>query len=312
MKNTHTMKAIRIDRFGGPETLALQDVPRPTPAAGELLVRVQAAAINPIDWKLREGLFRDLKLPFTPGGDFCGTVEEVGPGVTTYEKGDSVFGVAQDSVGADAEFLAVPQSNLSLKPVSLGPVEAASVPLAGMTAWQGLYVHGGLQGSQRVLILGASGGVGSFAVQLAKMTGARVIGTASTENLARMRDLGCDEVIDYTKQGFEGVAHGVELCLDLVGGEFQRRAFKSVKRGGRLISTVQPPDDGLAREAGITARFFRMKPDAAQLRELAVRIDAGDLKVAVAKILPLEEAAQAEELNRRQKAEGKIVLQVCR
>jgi NADPH:quinone reductase-like Zn-dependent oxidoreductase len=304
------MRAVRVTRFGGPEALVMQEVPRPRPAAGEVLVRVEATAINPIDWKLREGRFPNLALPFTPGGDFCGAVEAVGEGVEGFQKGDSVYGVAPGSVGAEAEFVAVPLSHVSLKPRSLGPVEAASVPLAGMTAWQGLFQHGRLQPGQTVLILGASGGVGSFAVQLAKKHGAAVIGTASSRNVPRVRRLGADRVIDYRKEKVEETVKGVDLILDLVGGELQKRAVSCLKSGGRLVSAVQPPDEAAAQAAGVTALMFRMTPDHRQLRELAARLEAGDLTAEVAKILPLEKAAEAEELNRRGEVDGKIVLQI--
>lgn len=304
------MRAVRVSRFGGPDTLALQRVPRPEPAAGELLVRVEATAINPIDWKLREGLFKELPLPFTPGGDFCGTIEALGRGVTGFEKGDAVYGVARGSVGADAEYVAVPTGNAALKPRTLGPVEAASVPLVGMTAWQGLFTHGGLKTGETALILGASGGVGSMAVQLAKLAGARVIGTASTANVERLKGLGCDQVIDYQKEKLYAAVRDVDLCLDLVGGDFQKQGLAAVKSGGRLVSTVQPPDEEEAGKRGVAARVFYMRPDAEQLRSLAAKIEAGELRVEVAKILPLEKAAEAEELNRQQKLEGKIVLQV--
>ncbi len=305
-----TMKAVRVTRFGGPEAIVLQDVPKPEPGPGELLVLVEATAINPIDWKLREGYFKELPLPFTPGGDFCGTVEAVGKGVEAYQKGDAVYGVAPGSVGADAEYVRVPLRNVSLKPRTLGPVEAASVPLVGMTAWQGLFTHGGLKPAQSVLILGASGGVGSMAVQLAKLHGARVLGTCATENVERIKLLGCDRAIDYKKERVEQAARDVDVVLDLVGGDLQRRAFACLKRGGRLVSAVQPPDETLAAERGVKASFFRMQPDAGQLKELATKLEAGELKTEVAKVLPLSQAAEAEELNRRQQVDGKIVLQV--
>lgn len=305
------MRAVRVSRFGGPEALSIQNVPKPRPGPGEALVRIAATGVNPVDWKFREGFFKDLPLPFTPGGDFCGTVEELGSGAKGFKKGDLVYGCAKGSVGAEAEYLAVPVKNIGLKPRSLEPVEAAGVPLAGMTAWQGLFTHGRLHAGETVLILGASGAVGSIAVQLAKIVeAARVIGTGSSESIARLRELGCDAPVDYTKARFEDAARDVDLCLDLIGGDFQRRAFETVKRGGRLVSTVENPDQALASRRGITAQFFRMQPDAAELYELAVKIDDRRLRVPVAKVLPLEKAAEAEELNRRQEVHGKIVLRV--
>ena len=306
-----TMRAVRVGRFGGPEALTIENVPKPRPGPGEALVRVEAAGVNPIDWKLREGLNKDLPLPFTPGFDFCGMIESLGAGASGFKKGDIVFGCAAGSGGAEAEYLAVSTKNMALKPRTLEPVEAAGVPLAGMTAWQGLFTHGRLKSGETVLILGASGGVGMIAVQLAKLVGAgRVIGTGSSESIARLRSLGCDVPVDYRKQRFEDSARGVDLCLDLLGGEFQQRAFSTVKRGGRLISTVSAPDPALSRRHGITAEVFYMKPDAAELFELALKIDAGQLKVSVEKVMPLDKAAEAEELNRRHEVHGKIVLRV--
>ncbi|MFI5363668.1 MAG: NADP-dependent oxidoreductase [Elusimicrobiota bacterium] len=305
-----TMRAVRVTHFGGPEALLVEDVPKPRPGPGEVLVRVEATGVNPVDWKLREGLFQELPLPFTPGGDFCGSIVELGPGAAGFKKGDVVFGCAKGSMGADAEFVAVPTANMALKPRTMEPVAAAGVPLAAMTAWQGLFTHGRLRKGETILILGASGAVGSIAVQLAKSAGARVIGTASGANVARIQALGCDEAVDYKTRRFEDVAHDVEFCLDLLGGEFQERAFTTIKPGGRLISAVQEPDAVLARRRRIEARLFRMKPDAAQLRELAKKIDAGELKITVARVMRLDQAAEAEELNRQQKVHGKIVLRV--
>jgi NADPH:quinone reductase-like Zn-dependent oxidoreductase len=305
-----TMRAVRVNRFGGPEALSIENVPVPRPRRGEALVRIAATGVNPVDWKYREGFFKELPLPFTPGGDFCGTIEELGPGADGFKKGDIVFGCAQGSIGAEAEYLAVPVKNMNLKPRSLEPVEAAGVPLAGMTAWQALFVHGHVRAEDTVLILGASGSVGCIAVQLAKFVGARVIGTGSTETIGLLRELGCDVPVDYKTTRFEDAARDVDLCLDLLGGEYQRRAFETVKRGGRLVSVVEAPDAALARGRGITAQFMRMQPDAAQLFELANKIDLRQLKVPVAKVLPLERAAEAEELNRRHEVHGKIVLRV--
>lgn len=305
-----TMRAVQVTRFGGPETLSVREVPKPRPGPGQVLVRVEAAAVNPVDWKLREGLLKTVPLPFIPGGDFCGTVETLGEGVEGFSAGDAVYGVAAGSVGADAEFVAVPVTHLAMKPRTLGPVEAAGVPLVGMTAFQGLFVHGKLAMGGHVLILGASGGVGSVAVQLAKLAGARVTGTAATRNVERVKALGAERVVDYQTQRLEDEVRDADLCLDLVGGDLQRRAFGCVKRGGRLVSAVQPPDPQLAEARGVSAEFFMMQPDSAQLRELAARIEAGDLRAEVARILPLEKAAEAEELNRRQKVDGKIILQV--
>jgi NADPH:quinone reductase-like Zn-dependent oxidoreductase len=296
--------------------LHLDDVPRPEPGRGEVLVRVVAASVNPIDWKLREGLLRELALPFIPGGDFSGRVAALGAGVGDLPKGTEVYGCIPGSMGADAEYVVCPRSALARKPRSLDHVQAASVPIAAMTAWQALFDHGKLAANElleetpTVLILGASGGVGWFAVQLAKQAFAYVYGTASPSNVDRVLQLGADAAIDHHKYRFEDVATDVNLCIDLVGGELQRRAFQVVRRGGALVSTVQPPSEELARRNGVHATMFRMNPSAEQLREIAKRIDAGQLVVDVAKVLPLDRASEAEELNRRHEVTGKIVLRV--
>jgi NADPH:quinone reductase-like Zn-dependent oxidoreductase len=305
------MKAVRVKRFGGPEAIALEQIPRPEPRPGEVLVRVIATSINPVDWKLREGMMtRDIPLPFTPGGDFSGIVEAVGDGVTDFAEGREVFGCAPNSVGADAEYLVAPAAVIAPKPKSLDHTEAASVPLAGMTAWQALFEHGRLVKRQSVLILGGSGGVGGFAIQFAKAAGAAVYATASTPNVAPTRALGADEVIDYKTRRVEEIVRDVDLCLDLVGGDFAQKALACVKSGGLMVSTVQPPDVSMFSDKGIRGKMMVMRPNAEHLREIAKLIDTGRVKVRVSKVMPLDRAAEAEELNRRGEADGKIVLQV--
>ncbi|HZU95341.1 MAG TPA: NADP-dependent oxidoreductase [Planctomycetota bacterium] len=303
------MRAIRVHSFGGPEVLRLDEVPKPVPAEGQVLVRVLATSVNPIDWKLREGMLREIPLPFIPGADFCGTVEGLGPSVTQFKRGDEVFGYV--SGGADAEYLVAPESAIAPRPKTLDALQAAAVPLAGLTAWQGLFDHGKLARGENVLILGASGGVGSIAVQLAKDAGAHVAGTAHGDEIELIRKLGADDAIDYGKYRFEDVAKDVDVCLDLVGGDFQRRAFDVVKKGGRLVSTVQSPDEELARARGIEAKMMFTRPRGDELRELAARIDAGKLKISIVTVLPLERASEAEELNRSHRVTGKIVLRVA-
>ena len=308
--DTDTMKAVRVARFGGPETVKIERIPKPKPGTGEVLVRVEACAINPIDWKLREGIFKDLKLPFTPGGDFCGSIEELGAGVTEYEKGQAVYGCAPGSVGADAEYVVCPTANLASKPRVLGPIEAASVPLAAMTAWQGLYAHGGLESGQTVLILGASGGVGSFAVQLAKLKGARVIGTASAANVDRVRGLGADVVVPRG-EGFVAAVRaafpdGVDALIDaaLVGPAI----LPAVRDGGQLLA-VRP-------FAGETERGIEIKlvlvsdyaTNQAALSELSRQAGAGELTLRVAGAFPAERAAEAHRIFDAGGVRGRLVL----
>jgi NADPH:quinone reductase-like Zn-dependent oxidoreductase len=311
------MKAIRIHNYGGPEVLQYEDAPRPKPQAGEVLVRVHAAGVNPIDWKVREGHMKDFwphKLPLIPGWDLSGVVEEVGPGPAAagrFKKGDEVYSVPDVSRdGAYAEYIVVRESELALKPKSLHHVRAAAVPLAALTAWQALFDAGQLVSGQRVLIHGGSGGVGHVAVQLAKWKGAHVLATASTKNQELLREIGVDEPIDYTKQKFEDVARDVDLVLDLIGGETQERSWSVLKKGGVLLSLVQPPSVEKAKALGVRAAFVAGHPNGAQLAEIAKIIDAGQLAPVIDRILPLSEVRRAHELSKSGHTRGKIVLRI--
>ena len=314
---SQTMKAIRIHNYGGPEVLQYEDAPRPRPQAGEVLIRVYAAGVNPIDWKVREGYMKDLwphKFPLIPGWDLSGVVEAVGPGPAAtgrFKKGDEVYSVPDVSRdGAYAEYIVVRESELALKPKSLHHVHAAAVPLAALTARQALFDAGQLVSGQRILIHGGSGGVGHVAVQLAKWKGAHVFGTASTKNQELLRELGVDEPIDYTKQKFEDVARNVDLVLDLIGGETQERSWSVLKKGGVLLSLVQPPSVEKAKALGVRAAFVAGHPSGAQLAEIAKLIDSGELKLTIDRILPLSEVRRAHELSKSGHTRGKIVLRV--
>ena len=217
------MKAVRVHNYGGPEVLRFEDAPRPTPGSAELLIRVHAASVNPIDWKVRAGYMKDyipLPLPFIPGWDVSGVVEAVGSGVTKFKKGDEVYArpdVSAHGYGAYAQYVVAKEAETALKPKSIDHVHAATIPVGAVTAWRALFDAGGLKKDQKVLIHGAAGGVGSFAVQLAKWKGAHVIGTASARNQAFLRQLGVDEPIDYEKTRFEDVVHDVDVVLDPSG-----------------------------------------------------------------------------------------------
>jgi NADPH:quinone reductase-like Zn-dependent oxidoreductase len=309
-----TMKAIRIRNYGGPEVLQYEDAPRPQPQTGEVLIRVHAAGVNPIDWKVREGYMKDFwphKFPLILGWDVSGTVEEVGPGVSRFKIGDEVYSVPDASRdGAYAEYIVVRESELALKPKSLHHIRAAAVPLAAVTAWQALFDAGQLKRGQRVLIHGGSGGVGHVAVQLAKWKGAHVLATASTKNQELLRELGVDEPIDYTKQNFEDVARDVDLVLDLIGGETQERSWSVLKKGGVLLSLVQPPSVEKAKALGVRAAFVAGHPSGAQLAEVAKIIDSGQLAPVIDRILPLSEVRRAHELSKSGHTHGKIVLRI--
>lgn len=309
------MKAVRIHNYGGPEVLRFEDAPRPQPGAGEVLVRIHAAAVNPVDWKVRAGRLKEriqYPLPLIPGWDFSGVVEATGPGVTRLKKGDEVYArpdIARN--GAYAEYIVAKESEVALKPKSVDHVRAAAIPLAALTAWQALFDTAGLSAGQKVLIHGAAGGVGSFAVQLAKWKGAHVIGTASGRNQSFLRDLGVDEPIDYEKTRFEDVVHDVDVVLDTIGGDTQKRSWKVLKKGGILVSIVSPPSAEEAAKHGVRSGYVFVQPSASQLAEIAKLVDSGKLKPVVEAVLPLSEARRAQELNETGHTRGRIVLKVA-
>lgn len=309
------MRAVRIHNYGGPEVLRFEDAPRPTPGSGELLIRIHAAAVNPVDWKVRAGYLKGripYPLPFIPGWDVSGVVEATGPGVTKFRKGDAVYArpdIARN--GAYAEYIVVRESEVALKPRSVDHVHAAAIPLAGLTAWQALFDVAGLKAGQRILIHAAAGGVGSFAVQLAKWKGSYVIGTASAHNQRFLRELGVDEPIDYGKTRFEHVAHDVDVVFDTIGGDTQQRSWQVLKKGGILVSIVSPPSAEEAAKHGVRSGYVFVQPNAAELAEIAKLVDSGKVKSIVETVLPLSEARRAQELSETGHARGKIVLQVA-
>jgi NADPH:quinone reductase-like Zn-dependent oxidoreductase len=307
------MNAVRIHRYGGPEVLRYEEAPRPEPGRGEVLIRVHGAGVNPVDWKVREGYARDFlkhALPLVPGWDVSGVVEAVGPGATRWKPGDELFSrpdIARN--GAYAEFLVVRESEAARKPQSLDHLQAAAVPLAALTAWQALFDAAGLGPGQTVLIHAAAGGVGHFAVQLAKWKGARVIGTASAGNHAFLRTLGADDTIDYTTTRFEEVVRDADVVLDTMGGDTQQRSWKTLREGG-ILSTIlaPPPEEAIPPEKRLGYTF--VQPNAEQLSEIATLIDAGKVRTVVETVLPLPEARSAQERSQAGHVRGKIVLQV--
>src|SRR6476660_113560 len=311
---SQTMKAIRIHNYGGPEVLTYEEAPRPKPQADEVLIRVHAAGVNPIDWKVREGHMKDFwphKFPLILGWDLSGVVEEVGPDVSRFKIGDEVYSIPDPTRnGAYADYIVVRESELALKPNSLHHIRAAAVPLAALTAWQSLFDTVQLQPGQRVLIHAGSGGVGHFAVQLAKWKGLFVIDTATTENQDLLRELGVDEPIDYTQQRFEDIARKIDIVLDTLGGETQERSWSVLKKGGVLVSLVQPPSEDKAKELGVRAAIIGAQPNGAQLAEIAKIIEAGKLAPVIDRILPLSEVRRAHELSQSGHTHGKIVLRV--
>jgi len=309
-----TMKAVCIFSYGGPEVLAYQDAPCPHPGNGEVLVRVHAAGINPVDWKIREGQLKGMlhhTFPLVLGWDVSGVVEGLGSGLTRLKIGDEVFSrpdISRD--GAYAEFIVVKESEVALKPKSIDHLHAAALPLAGLTGWQTLFDAGGLSEGQRVLIHAAAGGVGHIAVQLAKWKGAHVIGTAAERNHAFLRKLGVDRVIDYDTERFEEVVQPVDMILDTMGGDTQERSWKVLKPGGILVSIASPPSPETAAAHRARQAFVFTQPNAGQLGEIAKLADAEKIKAIVETILPLSDATRGQELSQRGHTCGKIVLRV--
>lgn len=307
-----TMKAVRYHEFGPADKLVYEDAPIPTPADDEMLVRVHAAGVNPVDAKIRSGMFgKGGTLPAIPGYDVSGTVEQAGKSVAKFKKGDEVFAyLSLQRAGAYAEFAIVKESEAALKPAKLTHEQAAAVPLASLTAWQALVDIAKLEQGQSVLIHGGSGGVGSFAVQIARARGAKIYATASEKNQQLLKDLGADVAIDYTHAKFEDIAKQMDVVLDTVGGETQARSFAVLKKGGIMVSIVGMPDQKKATDAGVRATALLVKPDATELAAIASLIQVGGIKPEVSKVLPLAEARQAHEQIETGHTRGKIVLQV--
>lgn len=308
------MKAIRIHNYGGPEVLVYEDAPHPMITDDDVLIKVAAAAVNPVDRSFRAGYMQRMMpfpLPLTLGIDLAGAVEAIGANVISVALGDAVYGLSQMRLGAYSEYAVINASEIAPKPTSLDFVAAASVPLAGTTAWQGLFDVGGLQAGQLVLIHGAGGGVGSLAVQFALAKGARVLATAGSDKIALLRDLGVTEAIDYTTTRFEDVARDVDVVFDTArGGELTERSLAVLKPGGIYVSPAAQLDAEAGKAQGVRATGMMSQANPAQLREIAALIDAGTVKPVVSRVLPLAEAQQAHELLEGGHVRGKIVLRV--
>jgi NADPH:quinone reductase-like Zn-dependent oxidoreductase len=308
------MRAIRQEALGGPEVLELVDAPRPDPAPTEVLVRVHAAGVNPVDWKTRaRGAFL-REPPFTVGWDIAGVVEQVGGGVTRFVEGDRVFGMPRfpREAGAYAEYVTSPSRQLARTPDALSDVEAAALPLAGLTAWQALVETADVRPGQRVLVLGAAGGVGHLAVQVAKAHGAYVIGTASAPKHAFLAELGADEAVDYTSEPVEDAVSGVDVAVDVVGSDETGRAIACVRDGALFVAIASGGLDALREAAGDRVRVTSMlvEPDRMGLEAIAALVDSGALRPHVSQTFPLEDAARAHEASEAGRTQGKIVLTV--
>jgi NADPH:quinone reductase-like Zn-dependent oxidoreductase len=316
MTTTETMHAVRQESLGGPDVLQMTEVPRPEPIPTEVLVRVNAAGVNPVDWKTRAGGGMLGTPPFTVGWDVAGVVEAVGGGVTRFAVGDRVFGMPRfpREAAAYAQYVTSPSRQLARTPEALSDVEAAAIPLAALTAWQALVDTAGVRPSTRVLIHAAAGGVGHLAVQIAKAHGAHVIGTARAAQHQFLAELGVDEAIDYTKQDVGGTIRGADVVLDLVGGETGLRSLPTLRDGGLFISVPSSSDVEPLRKAArerVRVTGILVEPDRTGMEAIAALLEDGALRARVARIFPLEHAARAHEFGESgQTGGGKVVLTI--
>lgn len=308
------MKAARVHQYGPPAAIRLEDLPIPVPGPGEVLVRVHAAGVGPWDGWVRAGKsVLPQPLPLTLGSDLSGVIAAVGAGVAQFAPGDEVFGVTNPRfTGAYAEYAVAVAGMIARKPTSLTHVDAASVPVVAVTAWQALFEEARLAPGASVLIHGAAGNVGAYAVQLAHAAGLQVTATAFARDIAYVRSIGADNVIDVESSRFEAQAGKVDAVIDLVGGETQARSFSVLKTGGHLVSAVSAPDPETATAQGVNARFFLVRVTTDHLNRIAALIDEGRLRTNVATVLPLGAAREAHEMLEgvRPRLGGKIVLSV--
>ena len=304
------MKAAIINEYGGNEVVRIVDIERPEPKAGEILVKVHAAGVNPIDWKIRGGAGQRLgmTLPIHMGGELVGTVEMLGAGVDGFAQGEAIFGMVH--TGAFAEYVVAKAADMVRVPSNLDVVQSAALPLAGSTAWQAIFDEAGLTGGQRLLITNSLGGVGSLAVQFAKAKGAHVTAVASARNEAFVRSLGADDFIDYTSQPFEQVARAVDVVFDTMGGETFQRAFQTLRKGGFMVTVVAFPSDEAARHGVGVTRSFTV-PSARNLTAIRELVEAGKVTPHVDTVLPLVEVRQALALSESGRTRGKIVLTIA-
>ncbi|WP_150610881.1 NADP-dependent oxidoreductase [Pandoraea terrigena] len=332
------MKALTFQRYGKSPEIGLTEVPRPTLKSDELLVQVRAAGLNPIDNMIPTGTFKPVlhfQLPATLGSDLAGVVTEVGSNVTRFKPGDAVFASIFDlGTGSIAELAVVPESAAAPKPTNLDFVQAASIPMVGLTSWQALKERANLQTGQQVFIPAGSGGIGTFAIQLAKHLGAKVGTTVSTGNIELVRSLGADEVVDYKKQEFENVLRGYDAVLGTVRGDAIEKSISILKPGSRIVSLIGPLDAAFARakrlnfvlrfvfgmmsrkimrltkKRDVTYSFLFMHPDGAQLTEIGKLLEAHRIKPVIDKVFPFEQAKQALEYLAQGRSKGKVVVKM--
>lgn len=308
------MKAVIIENYGGIEQLKYTDADKPRLKDRDVLIEVAATSVNPVDWKLREGHLKSMlayDFPLILGWDAAGTVKEVGKSVTKFEAGDEVFSRPDITRnGTYAEYVAVDENLVAHKPNNLSFEEAASIPLVGLTSWQCLVDFADLKKGDKVLIHAGSGGVGSFAIQLAKSFGAWVATTCSTKNIEFVESLGADRVIDYKNEDFTEILHDMDIVFDTLGGDIQKQSYQVLKEGGCLVSIAQPPDEAFAKEKNVKSGYVFMDPDGEQLEKIAKRIEKGEIRPVVGTVMKLEDIKEAHRLSETEHAKGKIVLRV--
>jgi NADPH2:quinone reductase len=315
------MKAVVIHQFGGKENLELTEVATPIAGAAEVRVKVAYTAVNPVDWKIREGYLQEMfphQFPLIPGWDVAGVVDSIGAGVTNLKVGDRVYAYARKEIvqwGTYAEYVVLDANAAAKIPDSLNLAQAATVPLVGLTAWQVLHRFGGVKAGQTIFVQGGSGGVGSFAIQFAKSFGATVIATASAKNREYVLSLGADRVIDYHSEDFVEVIKreyppGVDFAFDTVGGETLEKTTQIIRSGGALVSIADEPNEDQLAELKIQSAFVFVSPSSADLNQISKLLDSGKVKVPRFEVLPLKEAQKAHELGENAKINGKLLLQV--
>lgn len=311
--NEGQMRAIRIHNYGGSEQMELESIAVPEPAAGEVLIKVHAAGVNPLDWKIREGYLAEIiphTLPLTLGWDFAGEIVAIGQDVEKWRFGDAVYARPDFAKnGAYAEYIAVSADEIAPKPETLSWQKSAAVPLVTLTAWQALHDIGQLKHGDRVLIHAGAGGVGIAAIQLAKQAGATVYTTASSRNIEFLKRLGADEVIDYTRQDFSTLAD-LDIVFDTMGGEILEKSWGTLKKGGHLISLAEIPNEDLAATHEVSANFCFVQANPDQLSKISKLIDSGAITVEVDSVYRLDDIAKAHEKSESGHTRGKIVIQI--
>ncbi len=311
------MKAAQINKYGGSDVVEInENAPKPTVSEGHLLIEVYAAGVNPLDWRIREGYMRQvvqLKFPATLGGDYSGIVAEVGEGVSGFEKGDEVYGqasIVRDGSGSFAEFALAQTNTTALKPENMSHVEAAALPLTGVSALQALVDHIGLSRGKKILIHGGAGGIGSIAIQLARHLGAYVAATVSAKDIQYVKEMGADKAIDYKNQSFEDMLHDYDAVFDTVGGETYKRSFGVLKRGGIIVSMLEQPDPALMEQYGVNAIGQFTQVNSERLSRLAELAGKRVIRVHIEKTFSLEQAGEALEYQKEGHPRGKVVLKI--